>query len=180
MFNRVKDKPDARIILDDDQGLEHNVHRIIVAVESPFFECLFKFDRAKNIFHVGVIKKVSMDLFLRFCYHKKLKLTKDNVADLMITANYLGANNIMKKCKEYVIENLDWDRPDFIKEYVTFADDYQLLGLWDLLNDVVQEKIDQLYEEIRLYGYDRVVWAKREKIIKYLRYSRAENLILKI
>jgi hypothetical protein len=128
-------KPDARIILDDGQGSEHNVHRIIVAVESSFFESLFKFDRAKKVFHVGVIKKVSMDLFLRFCYQKKLKLTKDNVADMMITANYLGANNIMKKCEEYFIKNLDQDRPDLIKEYLTFADDYRFLDLGDKVRE---------------------------------------------
>jgi hypothetical protein len=77
-----------------------------------------------------------MDMFLRFCYQNKLKLTKDNVADMMITANYLGAKNIMEKCEEYVIENLDWNRPDIIEEYLTFAEDYQLLGLWDLIYDV--------------------------------------------
>jgi hypothetical protein len=106
--NNAPCQPDATVILEDD-GSEYKVHRIILALESPFFMSLFKFDQAKKVFHVGVIKKVSMDLFLRFCYQKKLKLTNENVADMVITADYLGATNIMKKCDEYVRQNLDQD-----------------------------------------------------------------------
>jgi len=103
--NSPKDKHfyDFKIIGQD--GAEINSHKIILASQTQYFGALFRQenpDFAKLDFSGEIIRKC-----VDFLYTEEIDVNGDNVQDVIVFANYVMINEIVKICEEFIINNLD-------------------------------------------------------------------------
>jgi len=103
--NSPKDKHfyDFKIISQD--GAEINSHKIILASQTQYFGALFRQenpDFAKLDFSGDIIRKC-----VDFLYTEEIDVNGDNVQDVIVFANYVMINEIVKICEKFIINNLD-------------------------------------------------------------------------
>jgi len=94
---------DFKIIGQD--GAEINSHKIILASQTQYFGALFRQenpDYAKLDFSGDIIKKC-----VDFLYTEEIDVNGDNVQDVIVFANYVMINEIVKLCEQFIINNLD-------------------------------------------------------------------------
>lgn len=94
---------DFKIIGQD--GAEIDSHKIILASQTQYFGALFRQenpDFAKLDFPGDIIKKC-----VDFLYTEEIDVNGDNVQDVIVFANYVMINEIVKLCEDFIINNLD-------------------------------------------------------------------------
>ncbi|XP_066591884.1 kelch-like protein 10 [Prorops nasuta] len=98
---------DAVIRLED--GGVFPIHRAILSACSTYFRTLFTttlHSREKtDVLLEGVTSDI-MNLLLKYAYLRSLDINRENVCQLLVTADYLNIHGVIEQCCDYLRENL--------------------------------------------------------------------------
>uniref|UniRef100_A0A1B6C072 Kelch-like protein diablo n=1 Tax=Clastoptera arizonana TaxID=38151 RepID=A0A1B6C072_9HEMI len=95
---------DAVIVLGNES---YPVHKTILASSTQFFEGLFRSEPSTNIFNIESIDENMFKMILDHAYMKKIKIDRNNVSALLLTADYLGIKDITRQCVKFIEEGMD-------------------------------------------------------------------------
>ena len=96
---------DATIVLDD--GSTFKVFRLLLALESEFFNKLFAYHRDQQEFHLKeYVSKGAMEQILSWVNSHTIILSQDNILDVLKTANYLDCAGVMDQCESFLMKEL--------------------------------------------------------------------------
>ena len=94
----------------DVNGNEFKCHRLILAASSPFFQALFKHDeKAKTSGQVCLpsLSPVGFEALLNYMYSDQVEITADNAIDILVTADYLGFESLVKFCASFLLQHIN-------------------------------------------------------------------------
>jgi kelch-like protein 10 len=97
---------DAIIVLDD--GTEIPIHRALLCACSSYFRAAFTtllHNKNETKVQIPGVSSEMMHLLLNYAYLRKLDLNKNNVFDVLITADYLSMLGALEMCCKY-LENI--------------------------------------------------------------------------
>ena len=114
LSNLRKDRIFCNVILRS--GLrEIYAHRIILTMLSDYFTVLFKyeggFEKPAIEFDENMITGECLESIVDYSYSGKINITKDNVYDLLLAADYFDIRFIKTECEEFLqdLQNSDKD-----------------------------------------------------------------------
>ena len=81
-------------------------HKIILASQTKFFEGLFRQEQEKDFVLLDFTSE-TVKVCLKYLYTGQLKITGDNVQDLLMIANYLLISPLTTLCSDYILDNID-------------------------------------------------------------------------
>ena len=81
-------------------------HKIILASQTKFFEGLFRQEQEKDFVLLDFTSE-TVKVCLKYLYTGQLKITGDNVQDLLMIANYLLISPLTTLCTDYILDNID-------------------------------------------------------------------------
>ncbi|XP_068175296.1 kelch-like protein 10 [Antennarius striatus] len=88
-------------------GVSFNVRRIVMCNCSPYFQALFcRHAGDRTHFTIPGVSAEMMKIIINFAYSGSVSVTKNNVQDLLIAADYLIVTNIVEACNNFLEENL--------------------------------------------------------------------------
>ena len=92
-------------------------HRIILTMLSDYFTLLFKyeggFEKPAIEFDENMITGECLESIVDYSYSGKINITKDNVFDLLLAADYFDIRFIKKECEKF-LQDLQNDDKDWI------------------------------------------------------------------
>ena len=91
-------------------------HRIVLTMLSDYFTLLFKyeggFDKPAIEFDENMITGECLESIVDYSYSGKISITKDNVCDLLLAADYFDIRFIKTECEKFLLElgvyDKDW------------------------------------------------------------------------
>ena len=91
----------------DKYGVKIKSHRLFLATQSEYFSALFRrhpmaTETTFKDFTNDVIK-ISLD----YIYFHKVDLTRNNVQDVLMFADFINLTEVIELCAEYIIRNID-------------------------------------------------------------------------
>ncbi|XP_014616695.1 PREDICTED: kelch-like protein 10 [Polistes canadensis] len=118
---------DAVLRLED--GGIFPIHRAILSACSTYFRALFTttlHSREKTDVLLPGVTSEMMNLLLEYAYLRSLDVNRDNVCQLLVTADYLSILGVLELCCEYLRQNL---QPENCIGIVRFAREHFCKGL---------------------------------------------------
>lgn len=117
-------------------------HRLILASLSDYFPPLFKVDE-KDSGEVTLhkIEPEDFSVLLHFAYTGVLKITKENVQNILIAADYLSIGEVKALCMEFMVSQLDCDN---VCDVLMFTRAYSLLDLEQKALDFLKSNLDNV------------------------------------
>ncbi|XP_041483776.1 kelch-like protein 24 isoform X2 [Lytechinus variegatus] len=101
---------------------EFPCHRILLAASSPFFRALLTGpmrEESRTTFDMKDTCSSTLNLLLDFMYTGKLRITEENVQDVLVSANYLLLGRLVDACSDFLRRQLDFQN---CFEMYSFAD----------------------------------------------------------
>ncbi|XP_047370255.1 kelch-like protein 10 isoform X3 [Vespa velutina] len=176
---------DAVLRLED--GGVFPIHRAILSACSTYFRALFTttlHSREKTDILLPGVTSEMMNLLLEYAYLRSLDVNRDNVCELLVTADYLSILGVLEICCEFLRQNL---APENCIGIMRFAREHFCKGLENdayryVMRHFVQvaqksnEVLDLPIEELsRLIGADELnvkseetVW---ELVLKWINHD---------
>ena len=87
-------------------GVEQKAHKMILASQSKYFRGLFRIDPTTSTVTLD-FETSTIAACLEGIYTGTTPLTFDNVQDIVITADYLGIEDLVKQATTFIIANMD-------------------------------------------------------------------------
>ena len=115
---------DITLLVGADQ-VPIKVHRIILAAHFEYFNSMFSTGLKESTSREVSLPFIGLEdlrLLLKYAYNGKANLTKENVFQMTIIANYFGCKNLMDKCC------------DFLKTFTNVQNCVKLLEVSDRLH----------------------------------------------
>lgn len=109
-FNQLRNDQqlfDFEIIVDDKV---FKTHKYLLATCSDHFKAMFLHNSQESQENKVVLEDINADAveaILNFCYLGQLKLSKENVQDILLAANRLTIDEIQNLCVEYIRTRVD-------------------------------------------------------------------------
>jgi len=85
---------------------EVKAHRIILAVQSDYFKCMFRNERKDRI--EMNMSTQTLKIVVKTLYTGQTDISIENVQDLLEASNYLQAKELNERCVEFMVRNLDF------------------------------------------------------------------------
>ena len=85
---------DLTIVVEDNS--EFQVHKILLAASSPYFETLFKYYPKEPKLYLSLVKRESMEAIIGIIYGEQPMIPEDQVFQLLIDADYLDCSKIVE------------------------------------------------------------------------------------
>ncbi|XP_030838588.1 kelch-like protein 24 isoform X2 [Strongylocentrotus purpuratus] len=101
---------------------EFPCHRVVLAASSPFFRALLTGpmkEESRTTFDLQDTCSSTLSLLLDFMYTGKLRITEENVQDVLVSANYLLLGRLVDACSDFLRRQLDFQN---CFEMYSFAD----------------------------------------------------------
>ncbi|XP_033324832.1 kelch-like protein 10 isoform X1 [Megalopta genalis] len=118
---------DAVLRLED--GGVFPIHRAILSACSPYFRTLFTttlHSREKTDVLLPGVSSNMMNLLLEYAYLRSINVNKENVCQLLVTADYLNILGVLDLCSEFLKQNL---APENCISVMRFAREHFCKGL---------------------------------------------------
>ena len=94
-LRKTGDLSDAKLKLDDGTCIK--IHKILLAMGSPFFEKLFSINKDWEEYLIHLVTTEAMNQILNWMYGHKMELTDGNVQDVLKTAHYLDCFEVTEQ-----------------------------------------------------------------------------------
>uniref|UniRef100_UPI0037E9952B kelch-like protein 10 n=1 Tax=Semicossyphus pulcher TaxID=241346 RepID=UPI0037E9952B len=90
------------------EGVEFQIHKVILCNCSPYFRALFKRWSAphKKVFDIPGLSPNMMELIIEFAYTGSVSVTEDNAQELMLAADQFNVMEIVQTCCNFFGEQL--------------------------------------------------------------------------
>ncbi|XP_019957067.2 kelch-like protein 10 isoform X2 [Paralichthys olivaceus] len=89
------------------EDVQFPIHRIILCDCGPFFQALFQHQvTTEKVFHITHVSPDIMQIIIDFAYTDSLAVTKDNVQELIVTADMFNITSIIEACSKFICEHL--------------------------------------------------------------------------
>ncbi|KAM3595970.1 uncharacterized protein V6R79_006114 [Siganus canaliculatus] len=90
------------------EGVDFNVHKVILAKTSPYFRALFTRLSSPDtmLYEIPELSSSAMQLIIQYAYTGSVSVTKDNVRDLVMAADQLCIPDIAQTCCKFLAELL--------------------------------------------------------------------------
>ena len=98
--------PDITLHCIED-GTKLKCHRIVLSASSEYFKNVFGWSESDVLDVHNEITGETMQMVLKFIYSGKISLTKENVNDILIAANFFSILHIVELCSEFLLNNLE-------------------------------------------------------------------------
>ena len=115
---------DAKLVLND--GTTFDVHKILLAAGSSFFELLFTLNPNLHEYQIQIVSRESMDQILNWMYKHTMKLTIENVPQIMKDAHYLDCYEAVAECTKFMMNEI---HPDNVIGVWNYSRVYNILNL---------------------------------------------------
>lgn len=138
---------DQLIKLDDNTRLQ--VHRLILAENSPFFEAIFKYTPEKYEKSLSWVSGESFKVIISLIYCRSSKINNTNVQQILVDSDYLDFPVVGKKCEEVIIKFLragQTTRSQF-ENLMNFAKDFNLFKVEEICKEHLEEYYDSSFIE---------------------------------
>uniref|UniRef100_A0A1A9W9A1 Kelch-like protein diablo n=1 Tax=Glossina brevipalpis TaxID=37001 RepID=A0A1A9W9A1_9MUSC len=166
------------------------VHRLALAVASPYFAAMFKNNMKEKA--VGSIKYEDNNLtavknIIEYIYSGQITLTEENVQAIYSTSDYFQIAWVKKKCLQFLVRNIRLDNCFQIRR---FADKPPFKELYECCYNYILENFDKLinneellrlsFEEIQELIKDDRLSVKLEEnaykaVINWIKYDLEER-----
>lgn len=86
-------------------------HRSILAASCKYFHVMFTgslVEKQQDTIELQDFSPEILSLVIDFIYTGNLNITKDNVQDLFVTADFLQLNEALQTCSNYLKQNIDY------------------------------------------------------------------------
>ena len=128
-------------------GTHLKCHTVILSACSEYFKNAFfvwncaasSSTRVLDV-HEGVTGE-TMKILLKFAYSGKIKLTQENVTDVLAAANFFSIQHVVDKCAEFILKNLNLE---VCVELLQFSWQLDLAELTSVILSYVAENFSSL------------------------------------
>lgn len=93
-----------------DEFKEFKVQKRVLSKESGYFNAFFKGNFGDNNhtvnlpFHSSILEKI-----LIFIYNGKIYLVNEDIAEVIVAADFLLIDSLLKKCRDFVLQKISLD-----------------------------------------------------------------------
>ncbi|KAF4090532.1 hypothetical protein AMELA_G00053790, partial [Ameiurus melas] len=117
------------VILRVDE-VDFKVHKIILCANSPYFRSLFMrwSSSDQTVYTMTDVSPDIMELIIHYNYTQEILVTTDNVQAVLVMANYLLMQDLVRDCCEFLKANLS---PKNCLGIWQYADTYSCSELQD-------------------------------------------------
>ncbi|KAI4504462.1 hypothetical protein M0802_000012 [Mischocyttarus mexicanus] len=154
---------DAVLRLED--GGIFPIHRAILSACSTYFRALFTttlHSREKTDVLLPGVNSEMMNLLLEYAYLRSLDVNRDNVCQLLVTADYLSILGVLELCCEFLRQHLE---PENCIGIMRFAREHFCKGLE---NDAYQELSKLIGADELNVKSEETVW---ELVLKWINHD---------
>ncbi|GAA6093086.1 kelch-like protein 10, partial [Tachysurus ichikawai] len=90
------------------EGTHFQAHRIVLQELSPYFSALFTRWSSPNqiVYTIPGVAPHIMDYIIQYAYTKWVRITRKNVKDLAVAADYLLVNDVVRLCCKFLEKQL--------------------------------------------------------------------------
>ncbi|GAA6093084.1 kelch-like protein 10 isoform X2 [Tachysurus ichikawai] len=90
------------------EGTHFQAHRIVLQELSPYFSALLSRWSSPNqiIYTIHGVAPYIMNYIIQYAYTKQIRITRKNVKDLLMAADYLLVNDVVRLCCKFLEKQL--------------------------------------------------------------------------
>ncbi|GBM24325.1 Kelch-like protein 17 [Araneus ventricosus] len=92
--------------LQTNDGTAFQIHKVVLTQSSEYFRALFNSDFSQDTVVIPNIGGKILESILVYIYTGTIAMDEKNVCDVMIASHYLLVDDLLKRCRSYVIQNM--------------------------------------------------------------------------
>ena len=131
---------DFKIVCSDN--IEIPCHKIILASQTKYFEGLFRQQNSDSVrmdFQCHEVRTC-----IKYLYTEDIKITGDNVQDILVVANYLNIPKVVRTCVRYIRVNMDISN---CIDILTLGDQLNIQDISKNVIDSISYSIDDVFKD---------------------------------
>ena len=180
--------------------LELKAHKLVLVSLSEYFRAMLTDglkESGQSEIEFQDLDSTMTRILVDFAYTGKIRITGENVQELLVTANFLGITSVIEACCKFIEERIDKEN---CIEILHFADGYGLAGLFQrdvdfiaghmldfendpVLNDLPYNVLSAIIssEKMVMKVGDKIVWPDAQEqrlfnvVLRYIHHAPEER-----
>ena len=136
---------DVHLVAD---GAKFPAHRVVLAAASPYFQAMFTGGFKENLMNEITLNNISsqgLKCVLDAIYTAELRLSKENVCNVLPVASQLQLNEIVEHCEGFLVANVSAQN---CLSFLSAAEKFDLQEAVDACNNFVLENFGTISESM--------------------------------